>query len=57
MFDFLGNAIQTIQGQNVILQTQPNASGSGIVIQNTAKTISDSGGNVNLLNQPAQVSK
>lgn len=39
----------------MILQTQPNASGSGIVIQNTAKTINDSGGGVSLLNQPAQV--
>lgn len=56
-----GSTIQTIQGQNVILQTQP-ASGSnsaGIVIQNTPKSVASvaesnsDGQSVNILTQSA----
>lgn len=50
-----GSTIQTIQGQNVILQTQPSSSNPGIVIQNPSKGDSNPGTNVNLLGQNAQV--
>lgn len=48
-------AIQNLQGQNVILQTQPSASGASVVLQNTGKGASNSlqtqTNNLNILNQ------
>lgn len=53
-----GGAIQNLQGQNVILQTQSNTSGTSLVLQNTGKSSSSNLqqqtnlNNINILNQP-----
>lgn len=53
-----GTTIQNIQGQNVILQTQPNTSGGSLVLQqNTVKTIPTTQNNpsINIVNQQNMV--
>ena len=49
-----GTTIQNIQGQNVILQTQPNTSGGSLVLQNAVKglpTTQQNAQNINIINQ------
>ncbi|KAJ8971434.1 hypothetical protein NQ314_000690 [Rhamnusium bicolor] len=51
-----GGTIQNLQGQNVILQTQPNASGASLVLQNTVKSSTSNlqqtnANSINILNQ------
>ncbi|RZC39742.1 nuclear factor related to kappa-B-binding protein, partial [Asbolus verrucosus] len=52
-----GTTIQNIQGQNVILQTQPNTSGGSLVLQNAVKAIpttnisQQNNPNINIINQ------
>ncbi|XP_044256104.1 nuclear factor related to kappa-B-binding protein isoform X1 [Tribolium madens] len=48
-----GTTIQNIQGQNVILQTQPNTSGGSLVLQNAVKAIptTQNNPNINIINQ------
>jgi hypothetical protein len=49
-----GTTIQNIQGQNVILQTQPNTSGGSLVLQNAVKAIpstQQNTQNINIINQ------
>ncbi|XP_056642705.1 nuclear factor related to kappa-B-binding protein [Diorhabda sublineata] len=54
-----GGAIQNIQGQNVILQTQSGSSARSLVLQNALKSTGNNvggqqsvGNNINIINQP-----
>lgn len=55
LFASKGATIQNIQGQNVILQTQPGASGPSLVLQNSknfqAASVPKSSNNINIINQ------
>ncbi|XP_044747867.1 nuclear factor related to kappa-B-binding protein isoform X2 [Coccinella septempunctata] len=55
LFASKGATIQNIQGQNVILQTQPGSSGPSLVLQNSktfqSSTVPKSSNNINIINQ------